>query len=68
MSFLYAFYGLSNGDVFTEIKSGDHKGENKYKRNMLKYVFPFFKDWEQMQKMDEDDAIFKVFENSPSNR
>ena len=34
---------------------------------MLKYVFPFFKDWEQMQKMDEDDAIFKVFENSPSN-
>lgn len=66
--FLYAFYGLSNGDVFTEIKSGDHKGENKYKRNMLKYVFPFFKDWEQMQKMDEDDAIFKVFENSPSNR
>ena len=65
--FFYAFYGLGNGDVFTEIKSGDHKGENKYVRNMLKYVFPFFKDWEQMQKMDEDDAIFKVFENSPSN-
>lgn len=65
--FLYAFYGLTNGDVFTEIKSGDYKGENKYKRNMFKYVFPFFKDWEQMQKMSEDDAIFKVFENSPSN-
>ena len=29
---------------------------------------PFFKDWEQMQKMDEDDAIFKIFEASPSNR
>ena len=29
---------------------------------------PFFKDWEQMQRMDEDDAILKIFEASPSNR
>lgn len=67
-SLLYTFYGLTNGDIVTDIKSGDHKGENKYWRNMVKYNLPFFKDWEQMQRMDEDDAIFKIFEASPSNR
>lgn len=66
-SLLYAFYGLFNGDLFDEIKSGDHKGENRYWRNIKKYDLPFFKDIEQMQKMDTDDAIFKVFEDSPSN-
>ena len=67
-SLLYTFYGLTNGDIVTDLKSGDHKGENKYWRNMVKYNMPFFKDWEQMQRMDEDDAIFKIFEASPSNR
>lgn len=62
---MYAFYGLFNGDLFDEIKSGDHKGENRYWRNIKKYDLPFFKDIEQMQKMDTDDAIFKVFEDSP---
>lgn len=66
-SLLYTFYGLTNGDIVTSIKSGDHKGENKYWRNMLKYNAPVFKDIEQMQKMTEDETIFKVFENSPSN-
>ena len=66
-SLLYMFYGLTQGDVFEEIKSGDHKGENKYWRNVVKYDLPFFKDIEQMQKMDTDDAIFKVFDASPSN-
>lgn len=64
---LYAFYGLFNGDLFDDIKSGDHKGENRYWRNIKKYDLPFFKDIEQMQKMDTDDAIFKVFEDSPRN-
>ncbi len=66
-SLLYTFYGITNGDITTDIKSGDHKGENKYFRNMVKYNLPFFKDWEQMQKMDTDDSIFMVFDSSPSN-
>lgn len=66
-SLLYTFYGITNGDIVTEIKSGDHKGENKYWRNMKKYNLPFFKDWEQMQKMADDESIFQVFENTPSN-
>lgn len=67
-SLLYAFYGITNGDIFTEIKSGDYKGWNKYFRNMVKYNLPFFKDWEQMQQLSEDDSVFKVFEDTPSNR
>ena len=67
-SLLYSWYGITNGDIFTDIKSGPHKGENKYWRNMKKYNLPFFKDWEQMQRMSEDESIFQVFENSPSNR
>ena len=66
-SLMYTFYGLTNGDITTDIKSGDHKGENKYWRNIKKYNLPFFKDWEQMQKMSEDEAIFQVFKDSPSN-
>lgn len=66
-SLLYTLYGITNGDIVTDIKSGEHKGENKYWRNMVKYNIPFFKDWEQMQKMDTDESIFKVFEASPSN-
>lgn len=66
-SLMYTFYGLTNGDITTEIKSGDHKGENKYWRNIKKYNLPFFKDWEQMQKMSEDESIFQVFKDSPSN-
>ena len=66
-SLMYTFYGLTNGDITTEIKSGDHKGENKYWRNIKKYNLPFFKDWEQMQKMSEDESIFQVFKDTPSN-
>ena len=66
-SLLYSFYGITNGDIATKIKSGPHKGENKYWRNMKKYNLPFFKDWEQMQNLAEDESIFQVFQNSPSN-
>lgn len=67
-SILYLFYGLTNGDITEEIKSGDHKGENKYWRNVKKYVLPFYKDYEQLQKLDTDESIFQVFENKPSNK
>lgn len=67
-SLMYVFYGLLNGDIFEEIKSGEHKGENKYLRNVLKYDLPFFKDWEQMQRLGEDDTIFRVFEASPNGK
>lgn len=64
-SLLYILYGIP--DIFETVKSGDHKGENKYLRNIQRYCLPFFKDYEQMQKMDTDDSIFKVFQQSPSN-
>ena len=66
-SLLYVIYGITNGDIMKTIKSGDHKGENKYWRNIVKYDLPFFKDFEQMQKMDTDDGVFKIFEDTPSN-
>lgn len=64
---LYLIYGLFNGDMTDTIKTGDHKGEIKYWRNIKKYALPFFKDYEQMQKIGEDESIFKVFESTPSN-
>ena len=65
---LYVFFGLTNGDIVTEIKSGPNKGENRYWRNVKKSVFPFFKDWEQMQQMDTSDAIFQPFKTDLSSR
>lgn len=67
-SFLYLFFGITNGDIFDTIKSGDHKGENRYFRNVKKYFLPFTKDIEQLQKMDTDDTLFKVFDTRPTNR
>lgn len=66
-SLLYIFGGLLNGDITDEIKSGPHKGENRYWRNVKKYALPVFKDWEQMQNMSEDESIFQVFKDTPSN-
>lgn len=66
-SLLYLIFGITNGDITETIQSGDHKGENRYIRNVQKYTLPFYKDIEQMQKMDTDDAIFKVFDISPSS-
>ena len=67
-SLLYVFFGLFNGDLLDEIKSGKHKGENRYWRNVTKSTLPFFKDWEQMQNMDTDDAVFQVIKDTPTNR
>ena len=69
--FMYAFYGIYNGDFIGSnsiIKSGKHKGDWRYGRNMLKYVFPVYKDIEQLQNLDEDDSIFQVFKDTPSGR
>ena len=66
-SLMYVLYGLFNGDIMKDIQSGKHEGENKYIRNVIKYDLPFYKDWERLQTMDEDDALFKVFDYSPSN-
>lgn len=67
-AWLYAFYDLTNGDLTTKIKSGPYRGWYKYWKNILQYNVPFWKDIEQMKRMDEDDTIFKVFEQIPSNR
>lgn len=67
-SFLYLWYGATNGDLFTTIKSGPHKGENKYIRNVKKYVMPFYKDIEKLEKLGEDESIFKVFISTPTNK
>lgn len=66
-SMMYVLYGLTNGDLTKEIQSGDHKGEIKYWRNVKKYVLPFYKDIERLRTLDNDEAIFKVFEDTPSN-
>lgn len=52
---------FSPGDMFETIKIGKHKGENRYWRNVKKYVLPFYKDYEQFENMDTDDTIFKPF-------
>ena len=65
-SLLYVYYGLANGDILKEVKSGPNKGQNRYWRNIKMKVLPFFKDWEQMKRLDEDNSIFKIFDDSPS--
>ena len=67
-SMLYCFYGITNGDFLEEVKSGKHKGENRYWRNIKKTTLPFFKDWEQLQEMGEDESIFQIFKDTPYNR
>lgn len=59
---LYPFIGL--GDLNDTIQSGDYKGWNKYGRNILKYWVPFYNQIDQLQKMDEDDSIFTVFDHT----
>ncbi len=70
-SLFYIVIGLGNGDLIGEdnkIKSGPHKGENRYWRNVKKYSLPFFKDFERLQNLGNDEALFKVFDYTPSSR
>lgn len=66
-SMLYIIMGLFNGDITDTVKSGSHKGENRYMRNVIKYDLPFFKDWERIQNFDTDDSLFKAFDYSVSS-
>lgn len=61
-SFLYPFVGIN--DINEEIKSGKHKGENRYFRNIKKYLIPFYGQIEQLNEMDTDNGVFQVFEKN----
>lgn len=61
-AFLYPFAGIS--DINKTIKSGKHKGENKYLRNITKYLVPFYGQLEQLSEMDEDNGVFQIFEKN----
>lgn len=61
-SFLYPFVGIN--DINEEIKAGKHKGENRYFRNIKKYLIPFYGQIEQLNEMDTDNGVFQVFEKN----
>ena len=58
----YIIGGLMNGDVFTEVKSGKHKGENKYWVGVKRRVLPFWHQIEEMIDLESDDNIFTIFQ------
>lgn len=58
----YIVTGL--GDIDDVVKKGKHKGENLYWYHVKKYTLPFYKDYEQMQKLMEDDTIFRVLDSN----
>ena len=60
---LYIPYGFINGDWLDEIQTGRHAGENKYLRNIKKYTIPFWGQIEQLMYIDEDSALFQVFDD-----
>lgn len=61
-SFIYPFAGI--GDINETIESGKHKGENRYFRNIEKYLIPFYGQIEQLNEMDTDNGVFQVFEKN----
>ena len=61
-SFIYPFAGIR--DINETIKSGKHKGENRYFRNIKKYLIPFYGQIEQLGEMDTDNGVFQVFEKN----
>ena len=63
---LYPIYGL--GDIDETITRGPHKGENKYWRNFKKYTVPFYNQIDQLSRMDEDETVFNIFDNSNKYR
>lgn len=65
-SFIYPFAGIS--DINKTIKSGKHKGENRYLRNIEKYLIPFYGQIEQLKEMDTDNGVFQVFEKNNLQR
>ena len=63
-SVLYATYGYLYD--WEPLKSGPNKGENKYWRNVKKYVLPFYKDIQALQNLDVNDGVFKIFDPRPN--
>lgn len=63
-SFLYLFFGLDDLITLKKIKTGRHAGELKYFYTIKKNLLPFYKDWEQLQNMDTDDAVFQIFDDT----
>lgn len=61
-SFIYPFAGI--GDINKTISKGKHKNENRYWRNIKKYLIPFYGQIEQLMEMDEDNGVFQVFEKN----
>ena len=61
-SLLYPIFGI--GDITETIQRGPYAGWNKYGRNVLKYTTPFYDYIDQIYRMDEDDAAFKIFDSS----
>ena len=59
---LYPIFGIS--DIGQTVKSGRHKGENRYLKNIKKYTLPFYGQTEQLFYLDEDDYMFDVFANT----
>lgn len=63
---IYPFFGLE--DINDTIQSGPYKGWNKYFRNVLKYTVPFYNQIDQLMRMDEDESVFSIFDNSNKYR
>lgn len=58
---LYPITGLE--DMNTTLQSGPDKGMNLYQRNILKYTFPFWRDYKRLVEFPESDALFGIYEN-----
>lgn len=67
-SLLYPFVGLARGDFDKTIKSGEHKGENKYLKNMKYYWLPFYKELQRTRNFGSDDKVFNVFTKDPMQK
>lgn len=63
---LYYFIGLINGDVFDTVKTGEHKGENRYVHNIVRQL-PFVRDYRQMKELSDKDNLFNVFKLNVSS-
>ena len=53
---LYPILGIA--DLFDEVKSGRHKGENKYWWKIKRYTLPYYYQLEQLYYMSEDEGLF----------
>ena len=57
---MYPIIGI--GDITEEIKRGPYKGYNKYLINTARHTLPFYRQLDQLYRMDEDNSVYSVFE------